>query len=115
MNIIDVKKDLMLLGIDPADYGVLKLLPLVYVAWADGKMEEVERSRILEFARRSFPIGEGGAQVLRAWLTVPPSRDYIRRGLKHLFALARAPEELQVGLDELPALLAHAESIARST
>ena len=48
MRTIDIKRDLVALGIDPEDYRVLKLLPLVYVAWADGKMESVERSRIVQ-------------------------------------------------------------------
>jgi hypothetical protein len=115
MRTVDVKRDLIVLGIDPSDYRVLKLLPLVYVAWADGKMEEVERSRILELASRSFGIGVSGAQVLHEWLSAPPSHEYFRRALRDLLALARAPDEIDVALDELPALLAYAEGIARST
>src|SRR5688572_24252871 len=115
MRIVDIKRDLIVLGIDPSDYRVLKLLPLVYVAWADGKMEEVERSRILELASRSFGIGLSGAQVLHEWLSAPPSHEYFRRALRDLLALARAPDEIDVALDELPALLAYAEGIARST
>jgi hypothetical protein len=115
MNTVDIKRDLIALGIDPGDYRVLKLLPLVYVAWADGKMEEVERSRILELARRSFGIGVSGAQVLHEWLTAPPSHEYFRRALRDLVALARAPDEIDVALDELPTLLGYAEGIARST
>ena len=115
MKTIDIKRDLIALGIDPADYRVLKLLPLVYVAWADGRMEDVERSRILELARQAFPIGESGAQVLHAWLTAPLSSEYIQRGLSDLLALARATDEMQVDLEELPALLAYAEGIAGST
>lgn len=115
MKTVDIKRDLIALGIDPSDYRVLKLLPLVYVAWADGKMEEVERRRILELAGRSFGIGVSGAQVLHEWLNAPPSHEYFRRGLRDLLALARAPDEIDVALDELPALLGYAESIARST
>jgi hypothetical protein len=115
MRIVDIKRDLIVLGIDPSDYRVLKLLPLVYVAWADGRMEEVERSRLLELASRSFGIGLSGAQVLHEWLSAPPSHEYLRRALRDLLALARAPEEIDVALDELPALLAYAEGIARST
>jgi hypothetical protein len=115
MKIIDIKRDLIALGIDPSEYRVIKLLPLVYVAWADGTMEEVERNRILELARRSFGIGVSGAQVLHEWLSAPPSHAYLRRALRDLLALARAPDEIEVALDELPALLAYAEGIARST
>jgi hypothetical protein len=115
MNTLDIKRDLIALGLDPEDYDVLKLLPLVYVAWADGKMEDVERSRIVKLARDSFRIGPSGEQVLNRWLNAPLSREYIRQGLSDLLALAYAPDEIDVGLEELRALLAHAEAIARST
>lgn len=110
-----IEQDLIALGINPSDYRVLKLLPLVYVAWADGKMEGVERSRIMNLAREQFPIDERGEQLLQLWLKAPPSLEYIRRGLRDLLALARAPDDLEIDPQELPVLLSYAEAIARST
>ena len=72
------------------------LLPLVYVAWADGKMENVERERIVWLARRHFRIGERGVRLLESWLAAPPSRRYIERGLMDLLALARRPDVVEV-------------------
>jgi len=115
MHILDIKRDLIALGIDPQDYRVLKLLPLVYVAWADGRMERVEHARIMEVALNRFRIGENGARILQHWLAVPPSRAYIERGLSHLLGLALAPDELEIKLEDLPELLLHAEGIARTT
>ena len=115
MHILDIKRDLIALGIDPQDYRVLKLLPLVYVAWADGRMEHVEHARIMEVALNRFRVGESGARVLQHWLSVPPSRVYVERGLSDLLGLALAPDELDVTLEDLPELLLHAEGIARST
>lgn len=115
MNTIEVKRDLLRLGIDPEDYRVLKLLPLVYVAWADGMMENVERQRIVFLARKHFKIGDSGARVLDDWLARPPSREYVRRGLCDLLALAWQPDEPEIELSELQDLLLHAEGIARST
>jgi hypothetical protein len=110
-----VRRDLLRLGIDSENYRVLMLLPLVYVAWADGKMEHVERQRILWLARKHFRIGDSGAGVLEHWLARPPSREYIEQGLHELFALARRPDVLEIELSDLQDLLLHAEAIARST
>jgi hypothetical protein len=115
MNILEIKKDLAALGIDPENYRVLKLLPLVYVAWADGRMESVERDRIIRLARERFCIGDSGARLLADWLRAPPSAAYVERGLNDLLALAFAPDEFEIDVDELPQLLAHAEAIARTT
>lgn len=115
MHIDAVKDDLSRLGIDPEDFGVLMLLPLVYVAWADGKMENVERQRIIWLARRHFRVGERGAQLLQNWLEKPPSRKYIERGMLDLLALAQRPDVVEVDLSDLQDLLLHAEVIARST
>ena len=115
MNTLEVKKDLLALGIDPENYRVLKLLPLVYVAWADGRMENVERERIVALARDHFRIGESGAQLLEYWLAAPLPPGYVERGLRDLLTLAFSPEEFEIDVDDLPQLLAYAEAIARTT
>jgi hypothetical protein len=115
LKTLEVKKDLLALGIDPENYRVLKLLPLVYVAWADGRMESVERQRIVALARDHFRIGESGALLLEYWLAAPLPAGYVERGLSDLLALAFSPDEFEIDVDELPLLLAHAEAIARTT
>ena len=103
------------LGIPPQDYSVLKLLPLIYVAWADGKMESVKKERIQFFAAGQYELSPAGAAVLDFWLTKRPSHEYIAEGLHDIYSLARAGDELDVNFSELPALLSYAEAIARST
>jgi hypothetical protein len=115
LNTIEVKRDLLALGVDPENYRVLKLLPLVYVAWADGRMESVEHERIMALARDHFRIGESGAQLLEYWLAAPLPLGYVERGLSDLLSLAFSPDEFEIDVDELPQLLAHAEAIARTT
>jgi len=115
LNTLEAKKDLLALGIDPENYRVLKLLPLVYVAWADGRMESVERERIVALARDHFRIGESGAQLLEYWLAAPLPPGYVERGLGHLLTLAFSPQEFEIDVDDLPQLLAYAEAIARTT
>lgn len=115
MQTIEVKRDLLRLGIDTEDSRVLMLLPLVYVAWADGKMENVERHRIVWLARKHFHIGPSGVSVLERWLSRPPSREYIQRGLMDLLYLAQQPDVIEIDVSDLQDLLLHAEAIARST
>ena len=110
-----MKKSLERLGIPVDDYRVIKLLPLIYVAWADGKMERVKRDRIHYFASRQYELSAAGVAVLDRWLTKPPSHAYIAEGLHDILRLARANDDMEVDFSELPALLSDAEGIARST
>jgi methionine-rich copper-binding protein CopC len=103
------------LGIRPEDYRVLKLLPLIYVAWSDGKMERVQKERIHLFAARRYELSATAMAVLDGWLSQAPSHEYVTEGLRDMLFLAQAPDDMEVDFSELPALLAHAERIARST
>ncbi len=101
------------LGIGPQDYRALLLLPLVYVAWANGKMSRVEREHIVELASDRLQLGAGALTILRRWLEERPSERYFREGLADLVALLRAPDEPTVACDDVQQLLADAEAIAR--
>jgi hypothetical protein len=103
------------LGIQPSDYRVLKLLPLIYVAWADGKMEGVEKERIHSFAARRYELSAAATAVLSGWLASAPTHAYIMEGLRDIYFLAKAPDDMEVDFSELPALLSYAEGVARST
>jgi hypothetical protein len=103
------------LGITAANYKVLKLLPLVYVAWASGKLTPERERRLVDLAHNHFAIGERGERILREWLARPPDKAYVLEGLHDIVLLAYAPDEWEFDLDELPGLLAHAEAIARTT
>jgi uncharacterized tellurite resistance protein B-like protein len=58
------------LGIDRASYKVIALLPLVEMAWADGKVQEEERRLILRIASNHGRLGGEGLRVLENWLAV---------------------------------------------
>jgi hypothetical protein len=103
------------LGIPPQDYRVLKLLPLIWVAWADGKMESVEKERIECLAMTQYNLSPAGLAVLRRWLGSPPPHQYLSEGLNDLFQLAKASDDGEVDRSELPALVSYAEAIARSS
>lgn len=103
------------LGIPPRDAGVLKLLPLVHVAWADGKMDPLRRERIHNYAETECGLGPAGSVVLDRWLTDRPTHEYVLEGLEDMYLLARAGDSSDVDVTELPAILSYAEGIARST
>ena len=110
-----LRRSLAHLEISPADYRVLKLLPMIYVAWADGRMEQVERDRIHSFAATAYDLSPAAAALLQRWLTKCPSHEYIVEGLSDIYASALAQDDADVDLSELPGLLSYAEAIARST
>jgi uncharacterized tellurite resistance protein B-like protein len=103
------------LGINDANYKVLKLLPLVYVAWADGKIEPAQEERLLNLAHNHFKIGAQGEALLKRWIRERPTKEYIQEGLHDILLLAHAPDDWAFDVDELQGLLAHAEAIARTT
>jgi len=109
------KKTLRYLGIDASNYKVLKLLPLVYVAWSSGAMSAEREQRLVDLAHNHFNVGTAGEKILRAWLRKRPDRAYFEEGLHDLLLLAYAPDEGEFDVEELPGLLAHAEAIARTT
>lgn len=115
MEIDRMSDSLRRLQIQPSDYRVLKLLPLIYVAWADGKMEDVKKERIHSHAAREYDLSAEGMAVLDRWLSERPTHQYIAEGLHDIFFLASAPDDMEVDFSELPALLSYAEGIARST
>jgi len=110
-----MQKTLHHLGINSSNYKVLKLLPLVYVAWASGNISPEQERRLVDLAHNYFAIGELGEHILRGWISHRPDAAYFKEGLHDILLLAHAPDEWNFGVDELQGLLAHAEAIARAT
>jgi hypothetical protein len=110
-----MQKTLGHLGINASNYKVLKLLPLVYVAWASGRITPLREERLVDLAHNHFAIGEDGERILRGWISEHPGTAYFKEGLHDILRLAQASDELEFDVDELPGLLAYAEAIARTT
>lgn len=110
-----MRSSLKHLGINDSNYKVLKLLPLIYVAWADGRIEPEQERRLLDLAHNHFQIGEYGEKLLKEWIRERPSKEYIMEGLHDIVLLAHAPDDWTFDVDELQGLLAHAEAMARTT
>ncbi|MCH7882612.1 MAG: hypothetical protein IIB69_13795 [Proteobacteria bacterium] len=71
-----VLEQLVALDIRSDTLAALSLVPLVEVAWADGTMDDNERSAILSAARDSGLSGESAA-LLDGWLVTQPSSDVL--------------------------------------
>lgn len=76
------------LGIDKDNFRTLGLLPLVFVAWADGTVQRAEGSLIRRVARDKGWLTGNGEQLLDRWLEEPPESDYVLKGLALLKQLA---------------------------
>lgn len=102
------------LGVDEDNFRILGLLPLVYVAWADGKVHSTERSLIHRLAKMNGWLGEDGDSLLSEWLDEPPTEAYVHQGLEVLRTLGAQTRGLGVGLgeDSLQSLVAYCRDVA---
>jgi hypothetical protein len=84
-----VLERLMTLGIDSGTVAALALIPLVEVAWADGKMEAKERSAILSGAQGAgLSPGSTSYQLLESWLGNRPDATLLQVWKDYVGALA---------------------------
>jgi hypothetical protein len=77
------------LGIDAVNARVVMLLPLVQVAWADGKVQPGEKSAILGIAKREGVLDDQAVKLLDGWLTSAPSHEYHAKAHDVIRELAR--------------------------
>lgn len=72
------------LGFEGDAERVFDLLPLVHVAWADGKVQSAERAMILNLLRVRGVNGGKAFTVLHALLEKRPSQEYLDESLEVL-------------------------------
>lgn len=88
MEDAELRSALHSLGVDEESIAAVALLPLVEVAWADGRVQPQERTAILERARERGLVDGEGQRLVETWLRYRPSDAYLRRGRDVLIALA---------------------------
>ncbi len=67
---------LVALGLTPKTIAALSLVPLIQVAWADGEIQDNERTAILQGAHgKGLEQGTDGYELLQSWLKSKPSGD----------------------------------------
>lgn len=69
----DVLDKLVALGLSGKTVAALSLVPLIYVAWADGAIQDNERDAILHGAAgKGLEAGSDGHELLSSWLAKQP-------------------------------------------
>lgn len=107
----DLKAQLRALGIDESNLRALTLLPLVQVAWADGRVQIAERKIILEQAQR-LGLSEAGVSTVQQWLDQKPADAYFQRARSVLMALVRETGGEAVAPTNLDEVLALCQKVA---
>jgi tellurite resistance protein len=83
-------------GFDRETIRVLHLVPLLEVAWADGKISKEERLHILEAARLHGVEPDSRAhRSLASWLEHRPGKDFFRKSLRAIRAVLHTMEPEQ--------------------
>ncbi len=84
------------LGLNAKTIAALSLVPLISVAWADGEIQENERTAILQGAHgKGLEDNTDGYQLLQSWLAKPPSEDLFTAWEAYIKALAGQLNEEQ--------------------
>jgi hypothetical protein len=111
---MDLEATLKELGVDKSAAKVVGLLPLVYVAWADGKIQKAERESILHAAKEMGWLEGGGDAVLERWLTTRPTESQLKTGIALLNHLAKDKTHDDLDADDLQMLLLLCKDVADS-
>ena len=77
------------LGLKANTIAALSLVPLIEVAWADGEIQDNERTAILQGAHgKGLEAGTDGYELLQSWLKSQPSADLFTAWESYIKALA---------------------------
>ena len=80
---------LVALGLRANTIAALSLVPLIAVAWADGTIQDNERTAILQGAHgKGLEQGTDGYELLQTWLAKKPSDDLFSAWESYIKALA---------------------------
>jgi len=93
----------------------LSVIPLVEIAWADGRVEKKERDAVLQAADEAGIPEEGpGHRLLEEWLTTPPDAEMLGCWKDYVAALADTLDAKEYALVR-DNLLARARKVAEAS
>jgi len=110
----DILRKLVELGVSPDLLASVAVVPLVEVAWADGRVDEKERKAILDGAAGAG-IGRGSVdfELLEEWLKQPPPASLLEAWTHYIAGLCESlPDEDQRVLQQ--SLLSRARLVAEA-
>ena len=109
----EMLQELEALGFTPETVGLLPLVPVVQMAWAEGGVTPAERSLIVKLAR-ARGIQEGGAadRQLSDWLDRRPGEHVFTHATRLIRAMLAAPGHGDLTAE---ALVEHCEAIAAAS
>lgn len=100
MNAAQLDEILARLNLEKNHFRTLGLLPLLHVAWSDGKVQFAEASILRRFAQEKGWVGDDSEEVLNGWMAQAPSKEDIRDGTQAFGALARETRGLGASIPE---------------
>lgn len=102
------------LKIPRENYRLVMLLPMVYVAWADRRIQERERRLIMQIAEQRGLLENGGRATLEHWLNVAPTGPQLKTDLAALNELCSSHRHGPDGFDADCAqmLIAYCQDVA---
>ncbi len=101
-------------GISPESLTSLSLIPLVAVAWSDGKIQDGERKAILESAGAAGMNADStGYQLLESWLAEQPGDDLLNHWKEYIGALKTTLDEAAFGQLKV-SVLGRAQAVAEA-
>lgn len=89
MSAHEIREIMSRIGVAEAQFRALGLIPLVEVAWADGRIDLAERSAIRRFAKRKGWLPDSVATLLDGWLKKKPEEAFFDDGRAALAGLAK--------------------------
>jgi len=102
------------LKIPRENYRLVMMLPMVYVAWADGRIQAAERKLIMQIAQDRGLLESGGRETLEQWLSVAPSTARLQTDLSILNELcsshSKTDDEFDADCSQL--LIAYCQDVA---
>ena len=108
-------QDLQDLGFTPDTVGLLPLVPIIQMAWAEGGITQAERELILRLARsRGIEAGSAADRQLMEWITNKPAEDVFARARRLIRAMVDS-SSAQTGDLNANDLVKYCEEIASAS